>query len=307
MIESTIQTVLGKTWLQSRLRQEHINTDNVVSETVAYQENTKIRLQYSIHNNKIHGICRIWNSNGILQSESSYVHGVLDGLQKEWHPNGKLKKESNYKEGQIDGVRKEWYETGVLKLKCFYVQNCPAGEWLEWYGNGQLRSQSHYVGDVWNGEFEYRPPDACLEHSRLENGAERYWLPDGNLRKKDVYLRGYRIPVKIYDLIQSMQLSAKDVLGMKNATIRRICLEELGYARFLAQVDHQIIEKDGEYELVRIDWHEREEPICLVKVKCPSTGAFYTLRVPPRVQTVKEAIAWTFGLKSGEYRPEKET
>ena len=94
---------------------------------------------------------------------------------------------------------------------------------------------------------------------------------------------------------------------MKNAEIRRICLEELGYARFLSQVDHQVIEKDGEYELVRIDWHKNEEPICLVKVKCPSTGAFYTLRVPLDMKTVKQAVAWTFGLKPSQYCPEKET
>jgi len=112
------------------------------------------------------------------------------------------------------------------------------------------------------------------------HGTFEHRLPDGTLKKKEVYIQGVHIPADIYRRINNKQLTAKDILDMKNAAIRRICLEQLGYARFLAQMEHQIIEKDGEYELVRIYWHEREEPICLVKVKCPSTGAFYTLRVP---------------------------
>ena len=162
------------------------------------------------------------------------------------------------------------------------------GQYLEWYGNGQIRSDFHFANGRRHGTFEHR-------------------LPDGTLKKKEVYIQSVHIPADIYRRINNKQLTAKDILDMKNAAIRRICLEQLGYARFLAQMEHQIIEKDGEYELVRIYWHEREEPICLVKVKCPSTGAFYTLRVPPNAQTVKEAVAWTFGLKADEYRPEKET
>ncbi len=81
----------------------------------------------------------------------------------------------------------------------------------------------------------------------------------------------------------------------------------MGYGRFLSQVTHQILDKAGDYELVKIDWHKREEPIYLVKVKCPSTGAFYTLRVPPTVKTVKEGVAWTFHLDQEEYNPEIET
>ena len=36
--------------------------------------------------------------------------------------------------------------------------------------------------------------------------------------------------------------------------------------------------------------------INLLKVKCPSTGAFYTLRVPPGIKDVNAARQWTFGV-----------
>ena len=81
----------------------------------------------------------------------------------------------------------------------------------------------------------------------------------------------------------------------------------MGYSRFLAQMKHDVIEKDGDQELVKIDWIKSEEPICLVKVRCPSTGAFYALRVPPGIKSVKQAVAWTFGVKEEAYVPDVET
>ena len=288
VIDSAIQTVLGQKWLQGRLRYHYLSQDKKAAETVAYHENGKMRFSYPIHDNKIHGVGRIWHLNGVLQCEETYVNNSLHGPKKEWHSNGQLKKEANYKKGELNGARKEWDESGVQTLQCFYKEDRLEGEYLEWYSNGQLRCQYHYVDGRRHGEF-------------------KFWLFDGTLKKNEIYIRNVHIPPKINNLIQTRQLTSKDILEITNAGIRRVCLEELGYARFLAQVNHQIIEKEGEYELVRIDWHEREEPICLVKVKCPSTGAFYTLRVPPNIQTVKEAVAWTFGLKANEYSPEKET
>jgi hypothetical protein len=42
-------------------------------------------------------------------------------------------------------------------------------------------------------------------------------------------------------------------------------------------------------------------------VQDASTDREYYLRVPPTIQTVEEAVAWTFGLTAGEYRPARET
>ena len=44
-----------------------------------------------------------------------------------------------------------------------------------------------------------------------------------------------------------------------------------------------------------------------VQVADPSTGREYFLRAPPTIQTVAEAVAWTFGLGAGEYRPAQES
>ena len=80
-----------------------------------------------------------------------------------------------------------------------------------------------------------------------------------------------------------------------------------GYEKLVAELKGIIIHTDGEYQLIKIDWHKREEPIKLVKVKDPSTDKIYLLRVPLEMKTCKEAISWTFGLSAKDYNPIKET
>jgi len=162
------------------------------------------------------------------------------------------------------------------------------GPAFAWHPNGKLKIRANFINDQRNGFFE------------------RY-ADDGGLIRKEAYVRGVAMPVQKYEKLLAGQLSAKDILGIKNAEVRRIFIEEFGYARILAGMPNEVIDRDGDQELVRIDWGKDEEPICLVKVKCPSTGAFYTLRVPPVMKTVKSAVAWTFDVSSEAYTPEKET
>ena len=93
--------------------------------------------------------------------------------------------------------------------------------------------------------------------------------------------------------------------GSQSAGLRRICLQEMGYARFLAGIKYDTIDRRRNLELIRVNWRRGEEPLCLIKVKCPSAGVFYALRVPPDIKTVPEAVAWTFDLSDREYRPEE--
>jgi len=49
-----------------------------------------------------------------------------------------------------------------------------------------------------------------------------------------------------------------------------------------------------------------DKEIRILKVKCPSTGAYYCLRVPPQVNTCEEARQWTFGKELNEIRGDKD-
>ena len=252
-----------------------------------------------------------WHEQGQIASECTFVKGKLSGLRRAWYPDGKPKSEYEYqdscpvsgkqwyangqlacderfRDGKLHGPQGGWYEDGSPKHECRYVDGRLHGVQKTWFADGQLQSECHY-----------------LEGRR--HGLCQTWNKDGGTRVRKFCLRDVVMPKKLETLILAGRLDAKVIIKIKNAAIRRICLEELGYARFLSQIEHEVVDQDGEQELVKLRWHPREEVLVLVKVKCPSTGAFYTLRVPPRMKTVKAAIAWTFGISADDYTPVKET
>ena len=279
---------LGHTWLQGRLKYIYTSPDKSIGECIGYYENGGMKFHYTVVNEKLHGAGRTYYENGRLEKEEFYNNDLLDGPRRYWYPSGELSMESFYKQGMFHGSRKEWHRNGKLKRQQLYVDDRATGVWCEWYDDGTLKE-----------EVSYR--------DGLRHGVLKQWGPDGKIRSKKKYIRGVLISGTLNKLINSGELSAQYILSICNIAIRRVCLEEFGYARFLTQVPHQVLDKGGDQELVKINWHKREEPIFLLKVKCPSTGAFYTLRVPPLMQRVRQAVAWTFGVKEGEYAPQLET
>ncbi|MCX5706010.1 MAG: toxin-antitoxin system YwqK family antitoxin [Candidatus Omnitrophica bacterium] len=280
-------SVKERLWKKGRIQYRYLDDERSKAEAVGYYDNGQLWFQHFIRDGRIQGLGKIWYEDGSLQCEEEYLDGNFHGIRKEWYRNGKLNTEIFYKYGLRDGTCKIWFENGQLRSESFYIAGKLHGLWCIWYLNGRFWSQGNYQ----NGQ---------------RHGAFKEWDERGKLKSTHVYVRGVKFSVSIGNRILSKQIRAEDILKVKNTTARRFCLEELGYERFLAQMPHEILHKEGDYELVRIDWYKREEPIYLVKVKCPSTGAFYTLRVPPTMKTVKEAIAWTFRVKEGEYRLETE-
>jgi len=274
--------------LDGKLKCQYYNSGEAIGEAVGYYDNGRLRFKYPLLKGDISGIGRVWSDDGMLLGEEAFHAGLRHGRRKEWHPNGALKLEARYVANLLEGEYKEWFENGKYKQQREYQQGLIHGVCLEWYPNGQLKTRAAY------------------RFNRM-HGIYKAWNETGALLDKSIFVRGVRMSGDLGERIEKGKLTAKLILRTANTAVRRICLEEFGYARFLAELPHQILDRSGEYELVKIDWHKREEPICLVKVKCPSTGAFYTLRVPTTMKTVKEAVAWTFDVNAGEYLPEVET
>jgi antitoxin component YwqK of YwqJK toxin-antitoxin module len=279
---------IGHSWLEGRLKYVYTSPDKSTGEAIGYRENGAMRFRYVIVNEELHGTGCTYHENGQIETKEHYCRGLLHGTRQTWYPTGELYLESSYIQGMLHGPRKEWYRNGKLKRSEFYVNDRASGSWTEWYEDGTIKQEVAYRDGLRHGILKQRSPD-------------------GKTRSKKIYIRGVLITTKVSNLINDGELSAERILSIRNTAIRRVCLEEFGYARFLVQVPHQILDKDGDQELVKISWHKREEPIFLVKVKCPSTGAFYTLRVPPTMQRVRQAVAWTFGTGEKEYTPVQET
>lgn len=282
--------MIGRAWLNGRLR--YLPGEGGTGESIGYFDNGAVWFRCPVLNGHAHGTVRIWFSDGTLAEEADFQNGISHGAARTWYRNGVVEKEENYNRGKLHGAWKVWYpsDPGVQrpKIQCTYVDDLLHGPLTAWHQNGNLRIEAHY------------------DHGR-NHGVHKFYNEDGTFDGKAIYVRGVKMPVKKYEQFLAGKLPAKDILAIRNSAVRRILVEEFGYARILAQMPHEVIDREGEQELVRINWSVREEPICLVKVKCPSTGAFYTLRVPPERITVKSAVAWTFDVKADDYQPVKET
>jgi hypothetical protein len=112
---------------------------------------------------------------------------------------------------------------------------------------------------------------------------------------------GVNLPEK-YGKIHPQQWQSQWLLREENAELRRVLIQGIGYARICQEL--QAIELDNwqEYTLLKIDNDVDEEPIYLLKMTCPSTSFTHALRVPPEMQSAREAICWVnWGIEPEEF------
>jgi hypothetical protein len=121
--------------------------------------------------------------------------------------------------------------------------------------------------------------------------------------------RGVRVNTRI--AFHPEQLTAKEALAERNAEVRRVMIERMGYLRFAQEAKAKVLDNDqdvgGPRQLLSIDLKE-DEPLVGLSCQCPSTGRQYFLRVPPRMKTCHQAAAWMAGYDDPSlYRPTIET
>lgn len=106
-------------------------------------------------------------------------------------------------------------------------------------------------------------------------------------------------------------IAIDDILTEPNAERRRVLLERYGFERFMNAANTVVLDHDkdkgGDRRLLMCQMNGEESLVCL-QVKCPSTAAVYILRVPPEMQTCRQAAAWIAGFDEVEdYAPLVET
>ena len=119
-----------------------------------------------------------------------------------------------------------------------------------------------------------------------------------------VFIRGVAVPKTFADA-KPEEIDVYKVVSEKNAQRRAVLIDKIGINRVINELQGEIVDNDkvNDYALVNIRIapdsdrsFRRDKIINLLKVKCPSTGAFYTLRVPPGIKDVNAARQWTFGV-----------
>ena len=102
------------------------------------------------------------------------------------------------------------------------------------------------------------------------------------------------------------QWQAQWLLEEDNAELRRVLIQEIGYARLCQELQAEELDAWQEYTLLKIGMNKPlyfqgrqvfEEPVYLLKMLCPSTKYVHALRVPPYIHSAREAIRWVnFGI-----------
>lgn len=111
---------------------------------------------------------------------------------------------------------------------------------------------------------------------------------------------GVTIPEK-YGMLHPHQWQSKWILEEKNAEIRRLLIQTIGYGRICQELQAQTIDSYLEYTLLKINEVDIE-PMYLLKMICPSTGFIHVLRVPPNITSAREAICWVnWGINPEEF------
>jgi hypothetical protein len=88
------------------------------------------------------------------------------------------------------------------------------------------------------------------------------------------------------------KLDPTEILAEPNADIRRELIRKLGIERMLSKLPHKVLDKQGTYELLRVDFPGLVEDTRFLKMLNPSVGVWHLEGVERICNTVEQAINW---------------
>ena len=103
-------------------------------------------------------------------------------------------------------------------------------------------------------------------------------------------LNGVRVSREIVET-PAEKLDPKLLVKEQNAEVRREIMRKIGVSRILQKLQAKKLDEWREYELYLIE-NIDIEPVHILKMRCPSSETFYSLRIPPEIDKAREAIKW---------------
>lgn len=122
---------------------------------------------------------KVYDVDGTLQREGSYLQGKASGVWKYYNRYGTLTRECNYKDGDLHGMATDYYWTGKrqsqvnyeegerhgkytynflhggLMQEGWYTEGNAEQRWSNYYTDGTLESDSYYIHDELAGRTQY--------------------------------------------------------------------------------------------------------------------------------------------------------
>lgn len=247
-----------------------------------------------------------------VRGDRTLIYEQFGSYQGEW-----LSLTLNEKAGEYR-IYKGWYgscsgcdawEGGSLDDALRGKYNSETGEYdTTEIGRGDER--------VLDWAFDYPPfieiPRATAA-AIAENGAARFVeVMPANLRGdySEIDMTSFSADaVAEIKLEENLVIKIGDIFATPNAELRRRLMERYGVDRVVADGGFTTLDTDGPDSLVRAPETlalRGNVPVYLF-LKDSSTPRRYLLRVPPEMERVRQAKAWTFGVGEKEYAPLVET
>jgi hypothetical protein len=120
---------------------------------------------------------------------------------------------------------------------------------------------------------------------------------------------GVRVPQHVIEAPET--ITVDQIKAERNAEIRRVMVTRYGQDRYIRDAGASVIAMDEVGILYGLP-QEDDEEIRMVRVlnstlEPDGSQKEYMLRVPPTIETPKEAVAWTFGVDAKDYAPVAQT
>jgi len=102
----------------------------------------------------LHGLSEGWFTNGLLQVREQFTRGVSHGLRAKWYPSGKRLSEARIVDGRFEGTFRKWHENGPLAEQIEFNNGQPAGVSLAYFRSGFLKARARLeAGKVVEQQF----------------------------------------------------------------------------------------------------------------------------------------------------------
>lgn len=213
------------------------------------------------------------------------------------------------------------------KLSTWFLDLTGCTRFEQWPNQGTIHHGSLILRNCigirslpsWIGRLSQLDVAGCVQLAEIPEGISvTTWVDVGgsgisslppSLYGASLRWRGVRVDERI--AFHPEQLTAREALAEKNAELRRVMIERMGYLRFTQEAGAKRLDEDrdagGVRQLLSIELAE-DEPLVGLSCHCPSTQRQYFLRVPPGMKTCHQAAAWMAGFDDPSlYQPLIET
>lgn len=224
-----------------------------------------------------------------------------NGVCHSWYKNGRLVRQKF-----IYDNKKTAYDYNAFRGE-YIVKDHKGGILFEIKGSLTTKDSAYYgchsvlAKDMryWFNEtkpFEVKK-DGKIFYAGLINNHQRVgeWVENG---KKCFYVNGVAIPKRLYETPPE-KLDPAKIIKLPNAQLRMAMMEKIGPDR-IAEIG-RVVHKDKAMRLYDIKNYD----VRILRVQCPTTNAYYYLKVPKDSSKCEEARQWTFGVGNGFNEPIK--